>query len=82
MKAGLKGLTNLGRLGASKAIKSDFAKNKIKGLANKYLNQALDSLTSDLSRKLDLLHGSGVDIHKMIGKLPRPKSGFTPGKYK
>ena len=26
--------------------------------------------------------GSGFDIHSAIGKLPRPKNGFTPGKYK
>ena len=27
--------------------------------------------------------GDSVDIHKLIGKLPyKPKSGFTPGKYK
>ena len=26
--------------------------------------------------------GGGIDIHKAIGKLPRPKSGFTPSKYK
>ena len=26
--------------------------------------------------------GSGIDIHKTIGKLPRPKAGYTPGKYK
>ena len=25
--------------------------------------------------------GSGADIHKWIGKLPRPKAGWTPGKY-
>ena len=24
----------------------------------------------------------GIDIHKWIGKLPRPKAGFTPSKYK
>ena len=28
------------------------------------------------------LDGKGVDIHKWIGKIPRPKAGFTPGKYK
>ena len=28
------------------------------------------------------LDGSGFDLHKAIGKLPRPQSGFTPGKYK
>ena len=26
--------------------------------------------------------GGSFDIHKFIGKLPRPKSGFTPGNYK
>ena len=76
----MKGLYNLGRLVASKAVKSVFAKQKIKGIANKYLDQALDSLTSDLSRKLDPIHGKRIDIHKAIGKLPRPKSGWTlPG---
>ena len=76
----MKGLHNLGRLGASKAVTSDFVKQKIKGIANKYLDQALDSLTSDLSRKLDPIHGKGIDIHKAIGKLLRPRSGFTlPG---
>ena len=45
----MKGLYNLGRMGASKTVKSDFARQKIKEVANKYLDQALDSLTSDLS---------------------------------
>ena len=26
--------------------------------------------------------GTGIDIHKIIGYIPRPKSGWTPGKYK
>ena len=26
--------------------------------------------------------GTGLDIHKAIGKLPKPKSGWTPSKYK
>ena len=29
-----------------------------------------------------LSFGSDVDIHKWIGKLPKPKAGWTPGKYK
>ena len=29
-----------------------------------------------------LTAGSGVDIHKWIGKLPKPKAGWTPGSYK
>ena len=76
-----KGLANTGvylaRKGAAEAIKSDVAKRKIKQTANKYLDQALDSFVSDLSKKIS---GNGVDIHKMIGKLPKPKSGWTlPG---
>ena len=82
LKTGLKGLYNLGRIGASKAVKSDFVKNKMRGLANKYLDKALDSVTADLSRKLDPLHGGSIDMHKWIGNLPRPKGGFTPPGYK
>ena len=26
--------------------------------------------------------GKGIDIHKMINKIPRPRSGWTPGNYK
>ena len=26
--------------------------------------------------------GGNIDIHKMIGKLPKPKGGWTPGNYK
>ena len=26
--------------------------------------------------------GKGLDIHKYIGKLPKPKAGWTPGGYK
>ena len=51
LKGATNGLFNLGRVGASKAVKSDYAKQKIKGMANKYLDQALDSFTSDLSKK-------------------------------
>ena len=52
LKGAAKGLYNLGRIGASKAIKSNLAKQKIKGMADKYLDQALDSFTSDLSKNL------------------------------
>ena len=59
----LKGLANTGaylaRKGVAKAIKSDYAKKKIKNVANKYLDQALDSLTSDLSKKIS---GSGIPL--------------------
>ena len=70
----------MGRHELSQAVKSDFAKKKIKSVANKYLDQALDSFINDLSKKIDVKTGRGVDIHKVIGKLPKPKGGFTlPG---
>ena len=79
LKGSVKGLYNLGRLGASKAIKSDYAKQQIKGITNKYLDQALDRFTSDLSKKLDPTSGSAIDIHKAILKVA-PKKGFVmPG---
>ena len=79
MKGAVKGLYNLGRKGASEAVKSDYVKRKIKDTANKYLDQALDSFSSDLSNKLDPFSGKGIDIHKAILKVA-PKKGFVmPG---
>ena len=79
LKSSMKGLVNLGRKGASEAVKSDYAKRKIKDMANKYLDQALDSFSSDLSNKLDPFSGKGIDIHKAILKVA-PKKGFVmPG---
>ena len=28
------------------------------------------------------LDGGAIDIHKMIGKIPKPKGGWTPSDYK
>ena len=57
----LKGILNAGIYGArkagAKAIKSDYAKRKIKDMSSKYIDQVLDSMTSDISRKI----GSGID---------------------
>ena len=47
----MKGLFNLGRIGTSKAIESDFAKKKIKGIADKYIDQVLDIFTSNVLKK-------------------------------
>ena len=80
LAAGTKGLFNLGRRGAAHAIKSDFAKKKMKEMGEKYLGQVIDSLSDDLSKKIDPQSGGRVDIHKAIGALPRPKRGWTlPG---
>ena len=79
LKGSVKGLFNLGRAGAAKAVKSEAAKQKIKEVANKYLDQALDRFTSDLSKKLDPTSGDAIDIHKAILKVA-PKKGFVmPG---
>ena len=47
----------LAKKGLSEAVKSDFAKKKIKRVANTYLDKALDSFTSDLSKKIS---GEGI----------------------
>ena len=39
---------------------------KLKDIANKYLDQALDRFTSDLSKKLGRVSGGAIDIHKAI----------------
>ena len=78
----LKGLANSGaylaRKGAAKAIKSDSEKKKIQNVANNYLDQVLDSFTSDLCKKISPT-GGAIDIHKAILKVA-PKKGFVmPG---
>ncbi|PFX16025.1 hypothetical protein AWC38_SpisGene19732 [Stylophora pistillata] len=99
--------SQIGR-GAAKAIKSDYTKKQIKQTANKYLDQALESFTNDLSEKISggnveysqwypmemyapsgvydptnrFYKGGAVDIHKMIGKLPKPKDGWSPSQSK
>jgi len=30
----------------------------------------------------DMYKGGAIDIQKAIGKIPKPKAGWTPGKYK
>ena len=77
LAAGAKGLFNLGKRGVAEGIKSDFARNKIKSIGHPYLDKLVDTNTDDLSKKIA---GSGVDIHKAIGRLPKPKAGWTlPG---
>ena len=51
-------------------------------------HQAVDQLSTKIRPKLKYktnrkdLDVGAIDIHKAIGKHPRPKAGFTPGKYK
>ena len=79
LRGATKGLFNLGRKGLSEAVKSNALRQNVKSVANKYLDQALDSFTSDISQKLDPFSGKGIDIHKAILKVA-PKKGFVmPG---
>ena len=77
VREGAKGLYNLGRVGLSRGIKSDFAKRKIKGVMDKYIDQTLDTVMSNLSKKIDPFHkGGAIDIHNAIGRLPKRKRGL------
>jgi len=38
--------------------------------------------TDRIDLEADMYKGKGLDIHKAIGKIPKPKAGWTPGKYK
>ena len=73
----------LGRKALASAVKSVIVKRGAKKVINKYMyfDQALDTFTSDLSKKTSPTGGAN-DIHKMIGKLPCPKKGYVPGSYK
>ena len=50
---------------------------------NKKENQKFKQKLQKINRKHNkIMSGGAIDIHKMIGKLPRPKAGWTPSKYK
>ena len=64
----------------NKAVQAENSWRAVKELGYKY-----DYFTFYLSltnKPLGWTMGSGIDIHKWIGKLPKPKAGWTPGKYK
>ena len=66
----------------------DNALDKLNPMIQNVGSQALDQLSTKLRPKKNYktmrkdLDGGALDIHKAIGKLPRTKAGFTPGKYK
>ena len=86
----------MGRYGASELMRNkklqkkaiNYGINKLTPFIQDSVGTALDELSTkvrpDIKYKTDRpeLDGKGIDIHKWIGKLPRPKAGFTPGKYK
>ena len=86
----------MGRYGASELIRNkklqkkaiNYGINKLTPFIQESVGSAMDELSTkvrpNIKYKTDKpeLDGKGIDIHKWIGKLPRPKAGFTPGKYK
>ena len=66
----------------------DYALDKLNPMIQNVGSQALDQLSTKIrpNRKYKTdrkdLDGGSLDIHKLIGKLPTPKAGWTPGKYK
>ena len=86
----------MGRYYGSQALRNpklqkkaiDYALNKLNPMIQNVGSQALDQLSTKIRPKKNYktnrkdLDGGALDIHKAIGKLPRPKAGFTPGKYK
>ena len=62
----------MGRLDLSEAVKSNTSKKLVRGMAHKYINQCINTLANDLSRKIAPKVGGNFDIYKMIGKLPKP----------
>ena len=61
LASGAKGLFNLGRKGASEAIKSDAAKKKFKQIGEKYLDEVIGSVTDDVSKRI-----AGRGIRKKV----------------
>ena len=64
----------------------DFALDNLNPAIHNVGSQALNQLSTKIRPKKKYktnrkdLDGSGFDLHKAIGKLPRPQSGFTfPG---
>ena len=86
----------MGRYYGSEALRNkklqkkalDYALDKLNPTIQNVGSQALDQLSTKIRPKKNYktnrkdLDGGAIDIHKAIGKLPRPKAGFTPGKYK
>ena len=48
------------------------------------LDQLSTKIRPNIKYKTDRkdLDGGAIDIHKLIGKLPKPKGGFAPSNYK
>ena len=61
-------------------------KNKYGIIVDQYFwqNNPMEYIPPPPSKNLvtEMFSGGSLDVHKWIGKLPKPKAGWTPGKYK
>ena len=84
----------MGRYYGSEALRNkklqkkaiDYALDKLNAVIHNVGSQALDQLSTKIRPKKNYktnrkdLDGGAIDIHKQIGKLPKPASGWTlPG---
>ena len=86
----------MGRYYSSEALRNpklqekaiDYALDKLNPMIQNVGSQALDQLSTKIRPKKKYktnrkdLDGGSLDIHKLIGKIPKPKAGWTPGGYK
>ena len=86
----------MGRYGTSELMRNknlqkkavNYGINKLTPFLQDSVGTALDRLSTKVipnkKYKTDRpeLDGRGIDVHKWIGKLSKPKAGWTPGKYK
>ena len=86
----------MGRYGASELMRNknlqkkavNYGISKLTPFIQDSVGTAMDELSTKVRPKKKYrtdrpeLDGRGIDVHKWIGKLPKPKAGWTPGKYK
>ena len=86
----------MGRYYGSEALRNpklqkkaiDYALDKLNPMIQNVGSQSLNQLSTKIrpNRKYKTdrkdLDGGGIDIHKWIGKIPKPKAGWTPSDYK
>ena len=86
----------MGRYGASELMRNkklqkkavNFALDKSRPFIENVGSQMLHSLSTKIKPNKKYitdrkdLDGGAIDIHKMIGKIPKPKGGWTPVDYK
>ena len=86
-KAGKKA-AEMGRFFASEWLREPAAQQMLMRKAEPFLKSGINQLSTAIRPKKAYktnrkdLDGKGIDIHKFIGKLPKPKKGWTPGNYK